>query len=108
MVGNLLFRLDAEESMQRGVAADFGEAGVIGGMPQERGQHGDAQSSATGKSSRPRPRARRSPSSRELSGMASRQRRIVPREGESSRAAHANRGWVSAILIAVSGSLDVD
>jgi hypothetical protein len=33
------------------------------------------------------------------SGLASRQRRIVPGEGASSGAAQANEGWVSAIRI---------
>jgi hypothetical protein len=36
--------------------------------------------------------------------MASKQRRMVPWEGESSKAAQANRGWVSAIIIVTIGS----
>jgi hypothetical protein len=48
VMGDLLLGLDPEESMQRGVAADFGEAGVIRGMPQERGEHGDAPEEGDG------------------------------------------------------------
>ncbi len=33
VMGDLLLGLDPEQSLQRGVAADFGEAGVIRGMP---------------------------------------------------------------------------
>jgi hypothetical protein len=33
VMGDLLFGLDSEQSLQRGITADFGEAGVIRGMP---------------------------------------------------------------------------
>ena len=48
VMGDLLLGLDPEESIERGVAADFGEAGVIRGMPQERGEHGDAPEEGDG------------------------------------------------------------
>jgi hypothetical protein len=48
VMGDLLLSFDPEESMQRGVAADFSEAGVIRGMPQERGEHGNAPEEGDG------------------------------------------------------------
>ena len=42
VMGDLVLGLDTKEPTERGIASEFGEATVIGGMPQQGGQHGDA------------------------------------------------------------------
>ena len=98
-MGDLVLGLEPEQAMQCGIAADFGQAGVIRSVPQQGGQHRDAPEQRDGIVVPPASPARHSPCRRELSGMASRQRRIVPRDGESSSAAQANRGCVSMTFI---------
>ena len=92
MLGDLIIGLDPQESLQRRIAPDFGQAGVIGGVPQQRREHGDApeqRDRVVVAAAAPRPAEALEQAA---SGTASRQRRTTPSEGESSSAAQANRG----------------
>ena len=42
MVRDLGLRLNAQPAPQRGIAAEFGQAGLVRGMAEQRGQDGDA------------------------------------------------------------------
>ena len=96
---NLGLGLHTKQPTERGIASQFGQTAVIRGMPQQGGQHGDAPEDGDRIVVPSMPRACRSPCSREASGIASRQRRTVSKEGESSSVAQANRGCVAVIRI---------
>jgi hypothetical protein len=101
MVGDPGLGVDAERAAERGMAAEFGQAGLVRGMPQPGRQDGDAPEDGDRVIvAAPAPRrAVRSPWRRAATGMASRQRRIVPKEGRSSRLAQSKKDGAARTLI---------